>query len=100
MVDVSFRTATKAELDRIRREAAATLARLREDRGWKPGEVARRAGIAHTTYLEYEGGGFPDVVKGGRIASVFGVEPREIWPCALPDSDGAEDPDDDVEVAP
>ena len=36
-------------------------------------EVARRAGIAHTTYLEYEGGGFPDVVKGGRIASVFGT---------------------------
>lgn len=93
MPDVSFQPASKAELDQIRKEAAATLTRLRDERGWKAAEIARRSGIALTTYMDYEDGAFPDVVKGGRIAHVLGVEPRDIWPCALPASDGADDSD-------
>ncbi|HLG31183.1 MAG TPA: LexA family transcriptional regulator [Candidatus Brocadiales bacterium] len=52
------------------------LKQLRDDRGWTKKDVARRAGVAYTTYAEYEGKKRqckPTIKHAQAIARVFGL---------------------------
>lgn len=62
----------------MRENLAANVKRLRDERGWSQGELARRAGVSQRTVSNIEAGAETTLDKIEKLALAFKVSPFEL----------------------
>lgn len=81
MVEDDFNSRRMVRKHLTRKQFAARLFNLANERGWNQAETARQAGVTRDSVSNYMRGSYlPDAVNLRKLADAFGLKPEDLLP--------------------